>query len=184
MDEASVRKQMEGVLWVFSEDLTSVRTGRATPALVENIVVSAYGGAQRLKVLELATITATDPQTLTIEPWDKSIIGEIRQGILAANIGINPAIDSEIIRLSMPPMTTEDRERFVKLLGTKIEHARVMIRQIRGEIMKNLKEAFEEKKVSEDVRFAQEKKLQEITDEFVSKIDERGRAKEAELRQV
>lgn len=175
---------MEEVLRVLSEDLSSIRTGRATPALVENIVVSAYGGAQRLKVLELATITATDPQTLMIEPWDKSIIGEIRQGILAANIGISPAIDGEKLRLSMPPMTSEDRERFVKLLQTKLENSKVQLRQIRADFMRDIKEMFEKKELTEDEKFAQEKKLQNLTDEFVAKIDDRGKIKEQELRQI
>jgi ribosome recycling factor len=109
MNEQEDRKKMEGVLHTLSEDLNSIRTGRATPSLVENVVVSAYGGAQRLKVLELAGISATDTQTLVIEPWDKSIIGEIRQAIMAANIGMNPSIDGEIIRISMPPLTGEGK---------------------------------------------------------------------------
>lgn len=179
-----MRGKMEEVLRVLSEDIAGIRTGRATPALVENVVVSAYGGAQRLKVLELATITVADPQTLIIEPWDKSIIGEIRQGILAANIGLNPAIDGERIRIVTPPMTSEDREKFVKLLSTKLEHARVMVRQVRGELMRDIKEKFEKKEMTEDEKFAAEKRLQELTDEFVGKIDERGKAKELELRQI
>lgn len=184
MDEASVRARMEEVLRVLSEDLAGIRTGRATPALVENVVVSAYGGAQRLKVLELATITASDPQTLVVEPWDKSIIGEIRQGILAANIGLNPVIDGERLRISIPPMTSEDREKFVKLLHTKLEHSRVAIRQIRADIMRDIKEKFENKEITEDEKFVTEKKLQELTDEFIDKINERGESKEAELRQI
>lgn len=175
---------MEEVLRALLEDIAGIRTGRASPALVENIVVSAYGGAQRLKVMELATITATDPQTLVIEPWDKSIIGEIRQGILAANIGMNPSIDGDKIRIVMPPMTTEDREKFIKLLGAKLEHGRVAIRQIRGDIMKDIKTSFEKKEITEDDRFAFEKRLQELTDEYIGKIDERGAAKENELRQI
>ena len=118
MDEASVKNQMQLALDALKEDLGSIRTGRATPALVENIVISAYGGAQKLKVMELASISAPDTQSLVIDPWDKSIIGEIRQGILAANIGFNPSIDGEIIRISMPPLTSEDREKFIKLLHT------------------------------------------------------------------
>lgn len=184
MDEASVRARMEEVLRALSEDLAGLRTGRATPALVENVVVSAYGGAQRLKVLELATITASDPQTLVVEPWDKSIIGEIRQGILAANIGLNPVIDGERLRISIPPMTSEDREKFVKLLHTKLEHSRVAIRQIRADIMRDIKEKFENKEITEDEKFVTEKKLQELTDEFIDKINERGESKEAELRQI
>lgn len=184
MDEPQVRAKMEEVVRVLVEDIASIRTGRAAPALVENVMVSAYGGAQRLRIMELASITATDPTTLVIEPWDKSIIGEIRQGILAANIGMNPSIDGELIRISMPPMTSEDREKYVKLLHTKLENARVMVRQVRGDIMKDIKTSFEDKGVTEDEKFAQEKKLQQLTDEFMEKIEERGKVKETELRQI
>ncbi len=119
-----------------------------------------------------------------IEPWDKSIIGEIRQGILAANIGMNPSIDGEILRISFPPLTTEDREKYVKLLSTKIENGRVIIRQVRGEAMRDTKKAFEEKKISEDEKFENEKKIQTLTDEFIGEIDEIGKRKEQELREI
>jgi ribosome recycling factor len=152
--------------------------------LVENIVVSAYGGAQRLKVMELATITVLDTHTLAIEPWDKSIIGEIRQAILAANVGMNPAMDGEMLRISMPQLTGEDREKYIKLLGTKLEHTRIVLRQIRGDVMKDIKLKFEAKEITEDDKFAHEEKLQKLTDEFVAKVEERGKAKEAELRQI
>lgn len=182
MDESSVRGEMSKALDALSEDISSIRTGRATSALVENVVISAYGGAQRLKVNELASITVPDTQTLVIEPWDKSIIGEIKQGILAANIGMNPSIDGELIRISMPPLTGEDRERYIKLLHTKLENAKVTVRQVRGEINKDIKTQFEKKEITEDDKFEFEKKLQELTDEFIAKIDERGSAKEEELR--
>ncbi|MEJ2441508.1 MAG: ribosome recycling factor [Patescibacteria group bacterium] len=175
---------MQDVLDMVITDIGTIRTGRATPALIEELVVAAYGGTQRLKVNELATITSPDPQTLVIDPWDKSIIGEIKQGILSANIGFNPSIDGEIIRISLPPLTTEDREKYVKLLSTKLESGRVMIRQVRSEAMREIKKDFEEKKISEDEKFGQEKKLQEITDEFVEKIDKAGENKERELLQV
>lgn len=184
MNESSVRAEMEKALEVLSHDLASIRTGRATSALVENIVISAYGGAQRLKIMELASITVPDTQSIVIEPWDKSIIGEIRQGILAANVGMNPSIDGELIRIVMPPMTGEDREKYIKLLSTKLEAARVIVRQVRGDVMKDIKAQFEKKEITEDDKFAFEKKLQEITDEFIAKIDERGRVKEEELRTV
>lgn len=184
MDESEVSSKMQKVLELVATDIASVRTGRATPALVEDIVVSVYGGTQKLKVQELATITVPDPQSLIIAPWDKSISGEIRQGILAANIGLNPSLDGEIIRLTLPVMTSEDREKYVKLLSTKIENGRIMIRQIRGDIMHELKKAFEEKEITEDEKFAQEKRLQELTDKNIGKIEEMGESKKAELLKI
>ena len=175
---------MQQVVNLIVSDVGSIRTGRATPSLVEDVTVNVYGGQQKLKVQELATISAPDTQTILIDPWDKSIIGEIRQGIMAANIGMNPSMDGEVIRISLPPLTTEDREKYVKLLSTKLENARIMIRQIRGDVMHDIKKLFEEKELSEDEKFAQEKKLQEITDEFVGKINDIGEKKKQELLQI
>lgn len=184
MDESSVRSKMQKVLDLVVADVGSIRTGRATPAIIETLEIPVYGGAQKLSLREIASISATDPQMLVIDPWDKSIIGEIRNGILAANIGMNPSIDGEIIRIAIPPMTTEDREKYVKLLSTKLENGRVMVRQIRGDIMHDIKDKFEKKETTEDEKFSQEKTLQQITDEFIGKIDEAGEAKKKELLQL
>lgn len=184
MDEGTVRSKMQEVLDMVVVDIGTIRTGRATPGLIEELEVAVYGGQQKLKINELATISSPDTQTLTIDPWDKSIIGDIKQGILAANIGFNPSVDGEIIRISLPPLTTEDREKYVKLLSTKLESGRVMIRQVRSDAMRDIKKDFENKELSEDEKFNQEKRLQEITDEFVGKIDENGKKKEVELLQV
>jgi ribosome recycling factor len=184
MDESSVRSKMQQVIDVIGSDISSIRTGRASAALIENLQVSVYGGQQKLKVQELATISANDPQTLVIDPWDKSIIGEIRKGILEANIGMNPSLDGEVIRIAFPPMTSEDRDKYVKLLKTKLENGKVMIRQIRGDFMHSIKEGFEKKELTEDEKFQEEKILQQITDEFVGKIDEMGKKKEEELLQI
>lgn len=181
MDETLLRSKMQTAVDMIATDIGAIRTGRATPALVEGLVVAVYGGTQKLKVQELATISAPDTQTLIIDPWDKSIIGEIRQGIAAANIGMNPMIDGEIIRVSLPPLTTEDREAYTRLLSTKLENGRIMIRQQRGEAMHEIKKGFEEKELSEDEKFAQEKRLQEITDEFIGKLDDVGEKKRQEL---
>ena len=184
MDETSVRSKMQQIIDLVSSDIGGIRTGRATPALVEDIMVLVYGGQQKLKIQELATISAPDTQTIVIDPWDKSIIGEIRQGILAANVGMNPSIDGELIRVNFPPLTTEDREKYIKLLSTKLENGRIMIRQVRGDAMKGVKEKFESKELSEDDKFLHEKKLQEITDEFVGKIEQLGEHKKQELLQI
>jgi ribosome recycling factor len=184
MDQSSIQKQMSEVIDLVTSDVSTIRTGRVTPSLVEGIAISTYGGTQKLKLIELASINVSDPQTIIIEPWDKSIIGEIRQGILASNTGLNPAIDGEAIRISLPPLTTEDRQKYVKLLGTKLEQGKVMIRRIRGDVMHNIKKDFEDKKISEDEKFRQEKEVQEMTDEFIGKISEIGESKEKELLQT
>ncbi len=184
MDEASIRVKMQSSVDSLAGDIGSIRTGRATSSLVENIIVPAYGGTQRLRIIEVGSITSPDPTQIVISPWDKSIIGDIRKGIQEANIGMNPSIDGEVIRIIVPPLTTEDREKFVKLLSVKLEGGRVMIRQIRADEMHDIKKKFEAKEITEDEKFGQEKKIQELTDQFVSKIEEMGEKKKAELLQI
>jgi ribosome recycling factor len=175
---------MQEVVEILQTDIGSIRTGRATPGLVEDLEVSVYGGQQELKINELATINVIDPQTIVIDPFDKSIIGDIRKGIMSANVGLNPSIDGEIIRISLPPMTTEDRDKYTKLLSTKLENAKIMIRQIRQDYMKQIKDSFEEGMLTEDEKFQREKKLQDITDEYNEKIESVGKQKENELKQI
>ncbi len=184
MVDPSISSKMQSALDSVFADLAGIRTGRASPALVENVICPAYGGTQRLKIMELASITAPDPAQIVISPWDKSIIGDIKKGILEANIGMNPNIDGEIIRIVMPPLTTEDRDKYIKLLGQKLEAGRVMIRQVRADEMHEIKKKFEAKEITEDEKFADEKKLQEITDGFIAKIEEIGEKKKQELLQI
>jgi ribosome recycling factor len=181
MDENSIRSKMQQAVGLVVGDIGVIRTGRATSSLVEGLELALYGGTQKLKLQEVATISTPDPQTLVIDPWDKSIIGEIRQGILAANVGMNPSIDREIIRISLPPLTTEDREKYVKLLSTKLENGRIMVRQIRSEAMHEIRKKFEAKELSEDEKFDSEKRLQALTDEYIAKIEAVGEAKRREL---
>lgn len=184
MNSDEIRKRMQEVADLVASDVSSVRTGAAKPGIVAELQIAVYQGQQRLKVSELGTVSASDSQTIVIDPWDKSIIGEIRKGIEASNLGFSPNIDGEIIRISIPPLTSEDREKYAKLLRRKIESGKVMIRQIRGDAMRDIKKAFGDKELSEDEKFNEEKKLQGITDDLVGKIEEIGQAKEKELLQM
>ena len=181
MDEASITQKMQKVVDSVAQDISGIRTGRATPSLIENIMVPAYGGTQSMRVLEVASITAPDSQMLVISPWDKSIIGDIRKGILEANMGMNPSIDGEVIRISFPPLTTEDREKYVKLLSQKLENGKVMIRSVRADEMHIIKKGFEDKKITEDERDDFESRLQELTNLYISKIETVGESKKQEL---
>lgn len=182
--EPSVTSKMQSALNSLTSDISAIRTGRATPSIVENIVVPAYGGTQRLRVMEVGSINSPDPTQIVISPWDKSIIGDIRKGILEANVGLNPNIDGEIVRISISPLTTEDREKYVKLLSQKLENGKVMIRQVRADEMHEIKKKFEAKEITEDDKTDQEKKLQELTDSFITKIETMGEKKKAELLQI
>lgn len=184
MDLDQIRQRMQTALEAVRQDAGTIRTGRATPALVENMAIDAYGGAQRLRVMELATITAPDPQSIVISPWDKSIIGDIRKGIEQANVGLNPVVAGEIIRINISPLTSEDRENYIRILHQKLENGRITVRQARQEGMHAVRDAFEKKEISEDQKVVQEKRLQEITDEYIGKIEEVGERKERELRSL
>ena len=181
MDQASVSQKFQKVVDSVASDISGIRTGRATPSLVENIMVPAYGGTQMMRVMEVASITAPDTTMLVISPWDKSIIGDIRKGILEANMGMNPSIDGEVIRIAFPPLTTEDREKYVKILSGKLENGKVSIRSVRADEMHEIKKKFEAKEITEDDKKDDEKKLQDLTDTYVGKIDAMGEAKKQEL---
>lgn len=178
------RDRMKKVLEITSTDLQSVRSGRASPALVENIIIPAYEGSQRLKIMELATITTMDAKTIVIAPYDPSIIREIEKGIMEAKNGLTPVIDGDIIRISIPPLSEERRQEYLKLAGAKIEGGRIMIRQVRQDAMHQVKKQLAEKQISEDDRRHGEKKIQELTDELIAELDGLLERKEKELMQV
>lgn len=184
MDLDQVRTKMQKVLEVIKGDIATIRTGRATPSLVENVVVNAYGGTTRLKVMELATITASDPQTLTITPFDGSIIQELQKGILEANIGLTPVIDGQIIRISIPPLSEDRRNQLIHLMHQKLEGGRIQVRQVRHEAMDEIKKQYNNKEISEDDLMRLEKETQKITDEAIAEIDSLGKRKEEELMQI
>ena len=166
---------------VIQSDLGTIRTGRANPSLVENIVISAYGGTTKLRVMELATIGASDAATIVITPFDKSTVNEIVKGIQEENIGLNPSTDGQVIRISLPPLSQERREELIKLMKHKLENGRVMVRQARHEGMDDVKKLAEEDGLSEDEKGRLEKEVQKQIDETMSRIDAIGKQKEAEL---
>lgn len=166
---------------LFVNDIASIRTGRATPGLIENVAVTVYGG-QKMKLIELGSIGVPDVRSLTFEPWDQTLIREISNGIVAANIGMMPNVDGNIIRMSLPMLTVEQREDYVKLLGRKLEGARVMIRDARADFRSDLQKAKNEKTVSEDEFKRDETELQKITDSYVEKLEELAKKKELEIR--
>jgi ribosome recycling factor len=172
---------MDKIVSLFVNDIGSIRTGRATPGLIENIVVTVYG-SQKMRLIELGSIGVPDVRSLTFQPWDQGLIREIANGITAANTGMNPAVDGEIIRMNLPMMTMEQREDYIKLLGRKLEAARVMIRDARADFRGDLQKAKQDKTVSEDEYKRDETELQKITDEFIKKLEDLSEKKEVEIR--
>jgi len=186
MDDAvlQMRARMQKALLVLQEDLSTVRTGRAMPSLVENMVVSVYAGAQKLRIKELATISASDPQTLVLQPFDPSIAGEIQKGIMEANIGLTPSSNGNIIRISIPPLSQERRVELIKLMKQKLENGKIVIRQIRQDARNIVRKQHNDKEISEEQMYRIDQDIQKITDEIMIPVDEMGRKKEVELLQI
>ncbi|MCX6725768.1 MAG: ribosome recycling factor [Candidatus Shapirobacteria bacterium] len=175
-----VREKMSKALEALLNDLNTLRTGQANPALIERIMVEAY--ETRMSLLELATITTDGPAQLLVTPFDQTILKNIEKSLtMDRNLGFSVSIDGSVIRIQIPPLSEERRQEFIKILHQKLEAGRVMIRQARHEAMENIQHAFNDKDLGEDEKFRFEEQLQKITDEFNSKIDEMGSRKETEL---
>ena len=177
----ATKQRIKKVLDVLNNDLATVQTGRATPALVENIVISAYGGTAKLKVMELATVHASDSQTLLLTPFDPSIANDIQKGIMEANVGLNPSTDGNLLRISIPPLSQERREDLIKAMKHKIENGKIMVRQVRHDAMDDIKKEYEGRE--DDIKRL-EKEVQKIIDDTMVTIDEWGKQKEAELLKI
>ena len=178
---AELKEKMQKTMHIVQEDLGTIRTGRATPALVENVIVTAYENSQYLRIKEMATITTDGPRMLIISPFDPSVIADIERAINSANLGFTASVDSNIIRISIPQLTSERRDEFIKLAHAKLEGGRVMLRQVRHEMMNDLKHRFENKEISEDDKKRLEKEIQTITDEMMTEIEVLREKKETEL---
>jgi len=181
---SKAKQKMQKVLEVLRDDLATIRTGRAAPSLVENLVVVVYGGTQKLRIMELATITTTDPQTLLITPFDASIIGEIQKGIMVLNVGLTPIIDGQAIRISIPPLSQERRIELTKLMRQKLENGRIQVRQVRHEAMSAIKKQFTDKEISKDDFTRVEKEIQKATDDTMATIEAMREKKQEELLQI
>jgi ribosome recycling factor len=177
----NTKKRIDKVLEILKTDLDTIRTGRATPALVENIVINAYGGSAKLKVMELATVSVTDAKTLVITPFDATQIDEIQKGIEAANAGFTPNTDGAVIRINIPPLSQERREELIKAMRQKLENGKIMVRQVRHEAMDQIKKEYEGQ---EDEIKRLEKEVQKMVDDTVATIENWGKQKESELLQI
>lgn len=177
---ATTRDNMRKALDILASDLATIRTGKAAPALVENISVSVYGGTTKLRVMELATVSAADASSLVITPFDASIIEEIRKGVMESGAGLNPASDGQVIRINIPPLSEERRKELISHMHQKLENGHIMVRQIRHEAMSELKKG----DLPEDENSRLEKEIQKATDDFTSEIDALGKKKEEELMQI
>ena len=180
MKEAEQRMQV--TLDVLEEDLTAIRTGRASPALIEKLPVEYYGST--LPLIQLATISVPESRQLLIRPFDPSTLKAIEKAILASELGLTPNNDGKVIRLNLPPLTEERRRDLVKLVHTRLEEARVAVRNIRRDLIKDLRDFEHEKMISEDDLKHGEEELQKLTDHMIQEIDHVGDKKQKEIMEV
>ena len=173
---------LDKALDYLHKEFVLLQIGRASSGLVENIEVVAYGSSQPLKAL--ANISCPDVKTIQIQPWDKSIMGDIEKSISNSNLNLNPVNDGVCIRIIMPPMTEERRKDLVKLVYQEAEETKVTVRQLRHNAINKLKNLEKEKEISEDDLKKQEKDFQEKIDELNKKIDETAKNKETEVMSV
>jgi len=173
------RERMHKTVESLQNDLRGIRTGRASPALLEGVWVDYYGTPTGLN--QLAGVTAPEPRLLVIRPWDRSTIGAIEKAILKSDLGLNPNNDGQVIRLIIPQLTEERRRDLSKQVAKRVEEARVSVRNIRRDAIDMLRDLEKEKVISEDDEEEGSKKVQELTDDYVKQINEVGKAKEAEI---
>lgn len=174
--------KIEENLHHFKVAIGGIRAGRANPAFIENIQIEAYGG--RMKLMEVGNISAPQPSLLTVQVWDETILQNVLKGIMEANLGLNPSNDGTLIRLPIPPLTTERRAEFIKILHTKVEEAKVSIRQTRQDFRNDWKKQSEDGKISEDEFSRREKLLQDLVDKKILEVDELSKSKEQELTEI
>lgn len=173
------RRRMNKVLEVMSHDLARVRTGRASVALLEGIKVDCYGTT--MPITQVASLAAPEPRLLTVQPWDPTILGDIEKAILKSDLGLTPTNDGKVIRLPIPPLTTERRKELVKAVKKMAEDAKVALRNIRRDANEQFKKLKNDKQLSEDEAHRAQDEVQKITDEFIKKVDRLAAEKEQEI---
>jgi ribosome recycling factor len=179
---ADVKERMAKSVESLHDDLIAIRTGRASPALVEKLSVEYYGATMPLN--QLASIAVPEPRQLVIRPWDASSLGEIERAIQKSDLGLTPMSDGKLIRLNIPRLTEERRRDLVKIVARRVEEARVAARNVRRDALQDLKDYEKEKMISEDDYYAGKEKVQELTDATIARIDHIGERKEAEVMEV
>jgi ribosome recycling factor len=175
-------EKMKKALDVVVREFAMIRTGRASPALVENLKVEYYGSAMTLK--QIATISIPDANLIVIQPWDINAIPEVEKALLRSELGINPLVDGKVIKLSIPPLSKDRREELVKVVKKISEEGKISIRTIRRDAKEHIEKSEKDKVITEDEKFSGLDRLQKLTDKYSQKIDETLSLKEKELVQM
>ena len=178
-DKSDIERRMAGAVESLKGDLSGLRTGRANTSLLDPVVVEVYGAMMPLN--QVATVSAPEPRMLSVQVWDKSNVIAVEKGIAHANLGLNPMIDGQTLRLPMPDLTEDRRKELAKLAGKYAENAKIAIRNVRRDGMDALKEDEKKKEISEDERKRSEDDVQKLTDKYVAEADEAAAQKEKEI---
>ena len=181
-DIKELEKRMHGAMQALKHEFTGLRTGRANAAMLDPIVVDVYG--QRMPINQVGTVTVPEPRTITVQVWDKATVAAVERAIRDSNLGINPTVDGQIIRLRMPELNEERRKEIVKIAHKYSEAARIAVRNVRRDGMELLKKLEKDKKIGEDEHRKQAAKVQELTDRTIKEVDAGLHAKEAEIMHV
>lgn len=175
-------QRMQGAVDALRRDLSSIRTGRASPALVERLSVDYYGTPTPLN--QIAGVSAPEPRLLVIQPWDRSALASIERAIQQSELGITPNNDGQIIRLSIPQLTEERRKDLVRQLRSKVEEGKIAVRNVRRDAMDSVKDLLKEKSIGEDDERRAESEIQDLTNRFIEEADAVGQSKEEEVLEV
>lgn len=179
---ADVEHRMKSAVEALQRELNTIRTGRASPALLERLMVDYYGTPT--PVQQVATIHAPDARSLTIQPWDKNALGDIEKAIQKSDLGINPTNDGQMIRLVLPPLTEDRRKELVKVAHKKVDEAKIAVRNCRRDGHDTLREQEKNKEISADDLKRSVDRLQKLTDRYIAELDKQGQAKEQEILSV
>lgn len=178
----SAESRMRGAIQVLHDDLAAIRTGRASPGLVEKMQVEYYGTPTPL--MQLASISVPEPRTLTIKPYDPASLKPIEKAILSSDLGLNPNNDGKVIHLNLPPLTEDRRRDLVKHVHHRLEESRIAIRNIRRDLHNDIRDFEKEKLISEDELKRGEDDMQKLTDRFIEEVEKLGKKKETEIMEV
>jgi len=179
---AELNSRMQKSLDGLARELATIRIGRATPALLDNIVVDYHGTSTPLH--QIASLSIPEANLIVIQPWDRSSLRDIEKAILTADIGLNPANDGNLIRVVIPPLSEERRSDLAKLVSKRVEERRIAIRNIRRDGIEKLRELEKNKEISQDEFKSSSKKIDQLTDTFVENVNELGKSKEREIQEI
>jgi len=166
----------------FVSELTKIRTGRASTALVEDMEIDAYGSKMRMK--ELGSISTPEPQVILIAPWDRSLLKEIEKALRQSSLGVNPVVGGDSIKVPVPPLTEERRKEMVKGIGFKLEECKTSMRNVRQEAMKDIDRTFAEKQIGEDEKFSRRDEVEDTVKDFMQRAEDAGNNKIEEILKI